>query len=325
VKPRMAEHGRDTTQFAIATRQGGDSEADLRKFGLALLVAALLGLSFAVYCFTKDFTAGEVSAFVAPRGDTEMFLVGGKYFLYDAWRFPLFVSHLVERSYPQSMVFTDCVPLFALLAKIIYKTTGYEIAWLAWWYVLVVIAQPLAFTFMLWEGGVRNTYLLIAGAAFSLLVPAWLYRIGHSALFGHFMITTAIGLYFACLRRSRSEGEWPQRLLLAWPLWLMLCSTVNVYLLAMACVFFAAALAQAVFLDVEQGRRFHVKFYLSYAGCTLAAVTALMLLLGFFVPYYGGGEFGIHSTNLLSPFIPQQTTMFSNSVQIVDATGGQSV
>src|SRR5262249_27794332 len=157
-----------------------------------------------------------------PQGDMEQYLTGAKFFVYDSWRFPLLVSSYVERSYPQSMAFADFIPLFALVTKLVYKITGYEIPYLAWWYVLVVVAQPISFSLLLWFGGVRNKILLLTGGMLSLLVPTFLYRVEHAALFGHFIILTAMALYFAAVGGGRRNSVWPKWVLVAWPTWLLL-------------------------------------------------------------------------------------------------------
>jgi hypothetical protein len=284
-----------------------------------LLINATAGTVFAYYLFTKPFFIGTVSAFRWPQGDMELYLTGAKYFIHDDWRFPLFVTSFIERSYQQSMVMTDFVPVCALIAKIIYKVTGHEILYLAWWYLLDIVLQPVAFSLLLWFGGVQNKLLLICGGIFSLLVPAFLYRVGHAPLFGQFTITTAMALYFASARKP----NWPKWLLIAWPLWLLLCSMINMYVLVMVGVFFGASLGQTALADYRLGRPRLIGWRLLYASCVIAAVAALMFVLGFFVPYAASGGYGFHSTNLISPFIPQLTTLFTNSLTILDATGGQ--
>ena len=288
-----------------------------------LMLNAMVGLIFATYLLTGSFLRGEVSYFTWPDGDVQQYLTGGKYFIYDAWRFPLFVSALVERSEPQSMVFTDCIPLFALIAKIIYTLTGHEIPYLAWWYTFLIIAQPISFSLLLWFGGVRSLILQLSGGILSVLVPAFLYRVGHAPLMAHFTFITAIGLYFAATEQRAHEPIWPRWLRISWFALLLAVTMINMYLLLMVSAFFGAAVAQSAMSDIRE-RRSHLLIYrLSYAAMALAAIISLMYMLGFFLPYQGGGSIGFHSTNLLSPITPQMTTLFNNSLSILDATGGQ--
>jgi hypothetical protein len=173
-----------------------------RNLSLLIGMNFLIGLLFAHYFFTTSFLKGQVSGFLWPEGDMTEYLTGAKFFIYDDWRFPVFISNFLERSYPQSMAFTDTVPLFALFAKIIYKLAGYEIAHLAYWYFTAILLQPVAFSLLLWSMGVRDLVLNAAGGILSLLVPAFLFRVGHPQ-FGHFTFITAMALYFITAREAR--------------------------------------------------------------------------------------------------------------------------
>jgi len=288
-----------------------------------LLLNAGVGIAFASYLFTRPFLTGAVSVFLWPQGDMEQYLTGAKFFVYDSWRFPLLVSSYVERSYPQSMAFADFIPLFALVTKLVYKITGYEIPYLAWWYVLVVVAQPISFSLLLWFGGVRNRILLLKGGMLSLLVPTFLYRVEHAALFGHFIILTAMALYFAAVGGGRRNSVWPKWVLVAWPTWLLLSATISLYLLVMAGIFFAAALVESMAWTLADRRT--LLFRAFYGACVIYGVAALMFVLGFFVPYSLADPETLAraSTNLFSPFVPQLSSLFAGGATIVDATGEQ--
>src|SRR6266516_1269884 len=80
-----------------------------RKLSLLILVNFVIGLLFAHYFFTTSFLRGQVSIFLWPQGDMTQYLTGAKFFIYDDWRFPVFISNFLERSIPQSMAFTDTV------------------------------------------------------------------------------------------------------------------------------------------------------------------------------------------------------------------------
>jgi hypothetical protein len=306
---------------AIPARPGDSGRATSALIWTVLSNAAV-GIAAACYFFGRSFPAGAVSAFRWPQGDFQQYLTGAKFFIYDAWRFPLFISAFVERSYPQSMAFTDCIPLFALIAKLVYKTTGDEIPYLAWWYILVLVAQPLSFGLLLWSAGIRSKILIAAGGILSLLVPTFLYRgVHHAALFGHFIPITAIALYFV----SAARRPWPRWIWVAWPLWLLVAASINLYLLGMAGAFFVAALAQAAWLDLTQHDTREIAIRALYAAGTAAAIALLMLTIGYFVPYELEDPYTLEltGTNLLSPFVPQMSGLFPRSDAILDPTGAQ--
>lgn len=297
------------------------------KHGLAwvLLINAAIGIAFASYFFSRSFLGGTVAMFLRPEDDMVQYLTGSKFFIYDSWRFPLLISSYVERSYPQSMAFTDCIPLFAIITKLIYKITGQELNYLAWWYALVVVAQPVSFSLLLWFGGVRNKILLLTGGILSILVPTFLYRAMQAAMFGHFIILTAMALYFAAVNEGWSKPAWPRWVLVTWPAFLLFCATINLYLLVMAGIFFAAALAQTALRDFRTSRGLNAGLWALYGTCVAPAVAALMFVLGYFVPYSleDPETLAKASTNLISPFVPQLSALFAGSSTIIDATGVQ--
>ncbi len=290
--------------------------------GWTLLVNAAVGIAFACYFFGRQFPTGAVTMFIWPQDDFQQYLTGSKFFVYDAWHFPLLVSSLVERSYPQSMAFTDCIPLLALITKVVYKAVGYEIPYLAWWYILVVVAQPISFGLLLWFGGVRSKLLIALGGIFALLMPTFLYRgAHHGALFGHFTFIAAMALYFA----STGRRPWPRWIVIAWPLWLLFCASVNLYLLAMAGAFFVAAVVQAASRDLVQGQAFAAGERALYGAGTIAAVALLMFVIGLFVPYalVDPGTLDVTGTNLISPFVPKYSALFSAIDAFADKSGAQ--
>jgi hypothetical protein len=250
------------------------------------------------------------------------YLTGAKFFIHDNWRFPIFISSFIERSTPQSMAFTDTVPLFALLAKVIYKLTGYEIAHLAYWYVTAIVLQPVAFSLLLWSMGVRDLLLNAAGGLLSILVPAFLFRVGHAPLFGHFTFITAMALYFITARKAELRREMPHWLTILWLLMLLLISLMNMYLLAMSLLFWGISWICVAMLAVR-GRRWDTLGSLCLTGGgTVLILVAFMYATGWLVPYLGGGRMGLYSMNLLTPVVPQLSSLF-NMHTIIDATGGQ--
>src|SRR5262245_25497883 len=113
-----------TVLLSDSTTQQATRSIFYRKLSVLIAMNFLIGLLFATYFFTTAFLKGEVSVFLWPVGDMTQFLTGARFFIHDDWRFPIFISNFIERSTPQSMAFTDPVPLFAFLAKVIYKLTG---------------------------------------------------------------------------------------------------------------------------------------------------------------------------------------------------------
>ena len=291
-----------------------------RKLSLLIGMNFLIGLLFAHYFFTTSFLKGQVSDFLWPEGDITQYLTGAKFFIYDDWQFPVFISNFLERSYPQSMAFSDTVPLFALFAKIIYKLAGYEIAHLAYWYFTAILLQPVAFSLLLWSMGVRDLVLNAAGGILSLLVPAFLFRVGHAPLFGHFTFITAMALYFVTAREAELRREMPHWLAILWLLTLLLISLVNMYLLAMSLLFCGISWTRVAMVAIRGRRWDTLRSLCLRGGGTVLILAAFMYATGWFVPFHGGDRIGYNSMNLMAPFVPQRSSLFGMD-SIIDATG----
>lgn len=288
-----------------------------------LLFNIAVGIFYAAYFLTGPFLQGRSAAFISPTADFQTYLTGGKFFIHDRWHFPLFVSDFVERSVPQSLAFFDLNPLFALIAKLIYKATGHEVAYQAWWYATSIFMQPVAFTLLIWFIGVRNRLILFCGGALAVLVPSFLTRVGHTALFGSFTYIVAMALYFAAIPPSLEGKRWLRWVRVAWPIWLCIVAAVHLYLLAMAAVYFCAAVIQHLLDCGWSGLRGRLAGNIAYAVCVFALLAFELYVIGDFIPYQGGGGIGLFSMNILSPFVPLSSSLFQDHLITVDATGYQ--
>ena len=190
---------------------------------------------------------------------------------------------------------------------------------------------------LLYEIGVRSRIGLLCGAVIALSFPAFLFRVFHIALMGHFLIITALALYFATRHRP-SRRLWAAFVGLS-----LLTMLVYVYLAVMVDGILAAAVVRrrpALAKRARHGgtgdvdRRVAADLfaeYLSVGGGTFRA-----------------SGFGRFSMNLLSPLVPQMSSLLpvetigflkpvlsavppANSIVfapgdfILDATGGEAI
>lgn len=80
------------------------------------VVAALLGLAtFLIAYGGLGHLFGTNAHWGFAQQDERMALIGYRYFLYEPWHWPVFVSHAVNVPYPKSVAFLDCIPIWALV------------------------------------------------------------------------------------------------------------------------------------------------------------------------------------------------------------------
>ena len=157
------------------------------------------------------------------------------YYIVDAWRFPLF--SVPGMGYPEggSVLFNDALPLTALATKVVYQVWGLRVNPFGWWIVLTYVLQGVLAARVVRAVGVHSIWACGAAAILTICGPAFLRRLGHTALSSHFLILWALALHFESLRGQRARvGEWCGLLALA--------LLVNPYLFVIVATFEAVTL-----------------------------------------------------------------------------------
>jgi hypothetical protein len=278
---------------------------------LAYGCASSIGLLLAFWTFPVDLMLAEHSRDLAVSGDVAQHIVGQRYFISDSWHWPLLRTTLLNAPDGLNIAFTDSIPLLALPAKLLHAYLPSNFHTIFLWLGLAYILQPLAAVYALHSAGERQLLPAIVIAVIAISMPAFLHRIGHAALSGHFLILLAIGVYFQiCSGRTCAIFGYTTGLLITSLL-------VHPYLTAMVAAVLIAAPISLVVRRNGMWRR-------ATAGLLVAlATTGLMAkILG-----YGGTValpgFGIFSMNLLSPFFPSNSALLPDFGRSPDATGGQ--
>jgi hypothetical protein len=289
-----------------------------------LLVGSLLcALAFCADMFGPGFLAGTSPYWHAPEGvrsessaDTATALSGYYYFVRDAWTLPLFQATKLGAPDGVNIVFTDSIPLVALLGRLLYRLTGQTINLYGAWTALCFVGSALSMTGLVAALGQRGVAAALMATVSGLCMPALLARWGHMSLMAQWEIPLAFVLYVASRRSRRAIGLATLSFLLATAaLW------TSAYLFVMVIGILAAALAQAT-LD----RRLRFVPAASIGALFAAGLLGLILLSGL-VTGEGGLSatgFGTYSLNLLSPIVPQNSTLFPFlGNRLAEGTGGQ--
>jgi hypothetical protein len=281
----------------------------------SMLPGAAIGALLGVLALDPGFVAGTGVFWDRPERDFNAYLVAWNYFVQDAWRFP--VLDVPAMGYPEggSVLFNDALPLAAIPSKIIRSVTGVTVNPFGYW-VFTTYVLLGAFTSRLVRAcGVRSAW---AGAAAAFIVVTrglFMFRLGHAALSGHFLIVWAFCRYVedVSARRFSAVGH------VALSAVTML---VNAYLVAMAAVIQAATVLTLLARSQLPLRSF------AKVAVVVAGVIAVGLIEGYGqmfgsgAPSMQGGGFGLYSWNPITSLVPPD--MFWNVGAVVrDATGGQ--
>ena len=259
-------------------------------------VAFGAGIALAIAIFPIGLLFGLSSYWDLISGDNAANWIGYEAFARDAWRWPLFRTTLLAPPEGVNILFTDPIPLMALLGKLVLKLTGWLPNYFGPWLLMAYGLQSLAGYALLRTLGLERVAAL-AGSLLFLLVPTFIFRYGHFPLVGHWALLAALALY---VRMTRDDGAPP---VLPGIGLVLLMVLINPYLMVMVAAVILAGLADAAL----RGRIGWPRALGGAAGM-MVGVAALAILFGFVEPGRPpsrGGGFGFYSMNLLSPFVPQ--------------------
>jgi hypothetical protein len=281
---------------------------------LVPFVAFGLGAALALLIFPFGLLFGFPSYWVHVQGDNAQALIGYIAFGQDHWRWPLFQTKLLSPPEGVNILFTDPIPMLALLGKAVYKITNYLPNYFGPWLLLAYGLQPVCAYFLLRSLQMTRIAALLGSMLF-LLLPAFVFRYGHFPLLGHWLLLLMLLLYFFVTQ----SGDF--RYIVSGAAIAVVCVLINPYILVMVGAIYFASLGDGVL-------RKTVSPILAGSAAVLliAGVLGAAILFGFVDPTKptpAGGGFGLYSMNLLSPVTPQLSAWPGHESFVLDATQGQ--
>ncbi len=221
-------------------------------------------------------------------GDPAQHFLGWHFFRDEAWQWPPGRLWAFGEAMGSSIVFTDSVPLLALLLKPISAWLPEHFQYAGLW---VLLAYVLTAGFA-WRCGWLATGRAEAGlllALFALLSPMIAWRVGgHFALSAQWIIWWALAEY---LEPGPRIAWWRRGLLLA------VAALVHAYLLFIALAVFAAEWLRRVWVL----RQCALLPAIARAAAIAAMLAVVMALAGYFVisgPSGGDLQFGLYGADL---------------------------
>ncbi len=287
---------------------GRGADRPLLDYALAFAVGVVAVLAL----FPLPAVLGTGAIWAVASSDVARSLTGHLAFQTDPWRWPLLTTRMMLWPHGASVAMSDSNPFFSLIAKAATRLFGLApVNLLGVWLALCVLLQPVAAVFAL-RGVTRGRpEALLAVAALSVLSLAWLARVAHINLMGHFVILAALGLTLRMLGHGVRRG-WAKAAGV-----LTAAILFHPYLFLMSAAVLAAVPAEATLL-----RRRSV--WRHWTGLVLACVIPFALFWLLNGEFEGGAPgFGSFSMNLLSPVWPQVSGLFGADLPILIATPGQ--
>lgn len=225
-----------------------------------LLFIALGGLSV----LAPSNTGWLMRGFLDPQTN----LFGWEYFRETPWlQFPLGANPKYGMELGSSIVFSDSLPLFALLFKLLDPILPETFQYFGLWVLLCILLQAV-FGYLVLSHFTGNRWLLGLGTALLILLPPYLMRFTiHLALGGQWLLLAGLYLYFSPAYRTRF-----------WLVMLALATLVHAYLLVMLAAIWGADLLQRLL-----ARQLTLGQCVSRGLAGSAVILGLMWGLGYFM------------------------------------------
>ena len=274
---------------------------------VALIVGAVLGAALFILLLPPLMLHPTNFQWLMFSDPMQAFL-GWHFFRGEPWLLPPGASHYgLEMG--SSIVFTDSIPLLALLFKSFAAWLPQKFQYFGIWVLACFILQG-AFAWLLarcvttrWSAQLLLTLLLTASTVMTLRV------IGHYALVGHWLILAALLFY---LRP-------PLRATLAWCVLVGVATLVHAYLLYLVLAVWAASV-------LRRYRWAEARDALTEIAAVALSMAAVMWLAGYFTlptgSFSGGAQYyGIYTANLNAFWNPGFGSRFLPSLPVTPESG----
>ncbi|MGE0426041.1 MAG: DUF6311 domain-containing protein [Reyranellaceae bacterium] len=235
-------------------------------------------------------------------GDAAVQYLGWAFFRQDKWSVPLGLNPTFGLELGNSVVYSDSIPLLAILFKTIEALLPSVFQYFGLWILACFVLQAV-FAWKVCGFVLQDLLARSAMTGFFTVAPPMLMRLpGHISLGGHFLILAAIYLALASRERRRAA---------AFVLLLNVAAGVHAYFLVMVGVIWLASLADGLIRHSITRRHGLWEFA---AGVVSTSFVCWQLGYFTFTQGLGVGSYGFYHLNLLSLVDPHGWSYFLPSI-----------
>lgn len=276
------------------------------------LLTGLLSLLFAAWLYFPFLNPMNAS-WLLYEGDVFQHYIGWQFFRHEPWQWPLGAIGQLATDMHASVVFTDSIPLMALLLKPFSNLLPDPFQYQGLWMLLSFFLNGVFATRLLMTAGVQKGFAVCVALLMStstLITARGLGMHGHEALTAHWVV-------FLAMEFNLSKQRLSLQALIHWLLLLGLAVLIHFYLFFMVgALWFCWWLFRGLepCLNPKQPR-YSVATVLLQLLLPPVCVLCLMAASGYFMPGRASvpaGGFGHFSAELLAFFNPQSTAWFFN-------------
>jgi hypothetical protein len=260
--------------------------------------AGISGLLLFCICFGQVLDPNNLNWLLQNHNqDAVQHLVGWEFFRHEPWHFPLGKITHYGAPLDTSIVYTDSIPLLALLFKPFAPLLPLKFQYFGLWYALCAFLQGW-FGYQLIRTYSTNAILCFLGSSFFLVSPIMLNRLlAHHALVAHWLLLAGLYLY---AQAPASKRKW------YWVGLMCLSVLIHAYFTPMLSVLWVATLS-------KNYATYTWRELISEISFIFLGVSSIAWLSGYFVGHFhlAAGGFQFNSLNLLAPILPSSGNFIS--------------
>ena len=286
----------------------------MRKNLTYFIIGAVLGAMVFIAIFgTSIIVPTNTNWLFANTDDSTQHHLGWVFFRKTPWTFPIGLTEGITCDGAVSCMFSDSIPLFGLIFKVLSPILPDNFQYLGLWGVLCFTLNG-GFAALLLKRINSNILFTSVGSLFYSAFPPTIGRITHHNSLG--AIWLFIAAMILCLDHKR---EYKKRFMpmLLWAVLCMLAVLIHTYFIPMIFMVMAGYLVLTVFRDKK------LKKAVAVCGSSIVSTLLMMWIIGAFHGKGGfaDGGFGIYSSNLNTYFNSSGLSKFLIPLNSFDGQG----
>ena len=279
-----------------------------------ILVAVLAAVVFCCIYGVNILNPGYTDWLVT-GGDLSQHYLGWVAYRYSSWHFPIGLTDRLAYPAYTSVIFTDSIPLFAVVFKILSPVLPENFQYFGFWGITCFALQGI-FSARIIKRVTENRIAIVLGSLLAVIMPTVFFRLyGHEALAGQWLIVFVLDLLFA----YEIYEENHKKLYLTVAITAVLAVSIHMYFLVMCGIIVLAYCVEDIIQKKNVKQTILILLEYCFAGI------AIIFLLGGFVATgssYELGGLGAFSMNLNSLFNPfNQSAILKELPLYTDAQG----
>lgn len=158
------------------------------KNSLAIIIAGILGIVFFLFIYGFDKLNVTNENWLLNGGDLSQHYIGWKFFRQSKWNWKIGIMNNINYPYNASIIFTDSIPLFAIIFKAFSKFLPDTFQYFGIYGLITYMLQGI-FSYLLVYRFVKNRKYSVITSIFFILSPTIIQReYTHTALASHYII-----------------------------------------------------------------------------------------------------------------------------------------